>query len=138
MAQRLAAYAHSPALLEELDAWRRVSQVAPDALPIDHAGGKNTAGSAETVSVTLSTEQTAALLCQVPQAYQTQINDVLLTALLQAYAAWSGHRRLLLNLEGHGREELFPDVDVSRTVAGSRRSIRCCWSLPQCIRRRFR
>ena len=65
---------------------------------------------------TFGPEQTEALLREVPAAYQTQINDVLLTALVQAYAAWSGQGSLLVDLEGHGREELFDDVDLSRTV----------------------
>src|SRR6185295_6301773 len=29
---------------------------------------------------------------------------------------WSGQRHLRLDLEGHGREELFDDVNLSRTV----------------------
>jgi len=40
----------------------------------------------------------------------------LLTALLQALAQWTGARSLLIDLEGHGREEIFEDVDLSRTV----------------------
>src|SRR5262249_48205447 len=44
-----------------------------------------------------------------------QINDVLLTALAEAWADWSGNDVLLVDLEGHGREELH-DVDLSRTV----------------------
>ncbi|MCP4660259.1 MAG: amino acid adenylation domain-containing protein, partial [bacterium] len=47
---------------------------------------------------------------------RTQINDVLLTALVRAVARWTGQRSLLLELEGHGREELFAGLDVSRTV----------------------
>jgi non-ribosomal peptide synthase protein (TIGR01720 family) len=41
---------------------------------------------------------------------------VLLTALAAAFAGWTGQRTLLVDLEGHGREALFADVDVSRTV----------------------
>jgi non-ribosomal peptide synthase protein (TIGR01720 family) len=41
---------------------------------------------------------------------------VLLTALAQAVGGWSGNRRLLVDMEGHGREALFEDVDLSRTV----------------------
>jgi len=41
---------------------------------------------------------------------------VLLTALAQALAPWTGARALLLDLEGHGREDLFADVDLTRTV----------------------
>ena len=41
---------------------------------------------------------------------------VLLTALVQATAAWTGHPALTVDLEGHGREEIIEDVDLSRTV----------------------
>ncbi len=56
------------------------------------------------------------LLQEVPAAYQTQINDLLLTALAQALADWTGGRTLLLDMEAHGRAALFDDLDVSRTV----------------------
>jgi non-ribosomal peptide synthase protein (TIGR01720 family) len=41
---------------------------------------------------------------------------VLLTALVQTFAQWTGSRSVLIELEAHGREELFDDVDLSRTV----------------------
>ncbi len=66
--------------------------------------------------VALSEEETQALLTEVPQAYHTQINEVLLTALVQAFARWTGQPSLLVHLEGHGREDLFEEVDLSRTV----------------------
>jgi non-ribosomal peptide synthase protein (TIGR01720 family) len=52
----------------------------------------------------------------MPAAWHVEINDVLLTALAQAFAPWSDGRSLLLHLEGHGREPLFEDMDVSRTA----------------------
>jgi non-ribosomal peptide synthase protein (TIGR01720 family) len=64
----------------------------------------------------LEAEETRALLQDVPRAYHTEINDVLLSAMAEGFAAWSGERRLLVDLEGHGREELGEEVDVSRTV----------------------
>ncbi|MEU4805248.1 non-ribosomal peptide synthase/polyketide synthase [Actinosynnema sp. NPDC023587] len=69
-----------------------------------------TAGSARSVTVRLGKADTDALLHRVPDAYRTQVNDVLLTALTSAFAG-----RALVTLEGHGREELF-DLDLSRTV----------------------
>jgi len=75
--------------------------------------GENTVAAANTVSVSLNQKETQALL-QVPKAYNTQINDVLLTALVQAFAEWTGERTLL-DQEGHGREDVF-DVDLSRTI----------------------
>lgn len=64
----------------------------------------------------LGARQTRALLQAVPQAYHTQINDVLLTGLLQAFAGWAGVRALWIDLEGHGREALFEELDLTRTV----------------------
>ena len=52
----------------------------------------------------------------MPAAYRTQINDALLTALGRALAVWTGRDRVRIDLEGHGREDLFDDVDLSRTV----------------------
>jgi non-ribosomal peptide synthase protein (TIGR01720 family) len=48
--------------------------------------------------------------------YRTQINDVLLTVLALTLSEWTGRRQVLVELEGHGREEIFDDVDLSRTV----------------------
>src|SRR6185369_12043289 len=42
--------------------------------------------------------------------------DILLAALVKTYARWTKGRPLLLDLEGHGREDLFDDVELSRTV----------------------
>jgi non-ribosomal peptide synthase protein (TIGR01720 family) len=53
----------------------------------------------------LSREQTEAVLRQVPAVYRTQIDEVLLTALGRALAAWSGRADHAVELEGHGREE---------------------------------
>jgi non-ribosomal peptide synthase protein (TIGR01720 family) len=50
------------------------------------------------------------------RAYNTQINDLLLAALALAFARWTGSPSLLLDLEGHGRDPIFGDVDLSRTV----------------------
>ncbi|MEM7348529.1 MAG: condensation domain-containing protein, partial [Chloroflexota bacterium] len=53
---------------------------------------------------------------QVPAAYQTQINDALLTALLLTFAERYNAHSLHFDLEGHGREALFEDIDLYRTV----------------------
>ncbi|MGZ3458229.1 MAG: amino acid adenylation domain-containing protein, partial [Archangium sp.] len=38
------------------------------------------------------------------------------TALAQALSRWSGQPGVLVEMEGHGREDLFDDVDLSRTA----------------------
>ncbi|PHS03509.1 MAG: non-ribosomal peptide synthetase, partial [Blastopirellula sp.] len=71
--------------------------------------------------LTLPSTLTAALLTTVPALYHARINDVLLTALVLAVAAWrerqgkDGSSAILLEMEGHGREELA-DADLSRTI----------------------
>ncbi|MEV6443363.1 non-ribosomal peptide synthase/polyketide synthase [Amycolatopsis sp. NPDC051716] len=110
-ADRLAGHAFET----ELPYWTEVLDgVVPD-LPVD-AAGENTAGSTRTVTVGLDPETTDALLHQVPEVYRTQINDVLLSALGRVLARWTGRERVLISLEGHGREEIFDDLDLSRTV----------------------
>jgi non-ribosomal peptide synthase protein (TIGR01720 family) len=47
--------------------------------------------------------------------YGTQVNDVLLAGLARAFARWTGGA-LWVDVEGHGREDLFEGVDVSRTA----------------------
>jgi amino acid adenylation domain-containing protein/non-ribosomal peptide synthase protein (TIGR01720 family) len=111
-------YGLSPALEKELDYWLAQSLTNPTPLPVDYLDGieANTESSSAEISIFLSEEETRTLLEEVPSVYNTQINDVLLTALVQTFAWWTGSRSVLIELEGHGREELFDDVDLSRTV----------------------
>ena len=115
-AERLEDYARSPGLLSELAFWEAQGSVRPQAMVLDHPGGANVVAGARSVAVGLTEQETRALLQEVPVAYRTHINDVLLTALVQAWGVWAGQPSVLLDLEGHGREGLFDDVDVSRTV----------------------
>jgi amino acid adenylation domain-containing protein/non-ribosomal peptide synthase protein (TIGR01720 family)/FkbM family methyltransferase len=115
-AERLMEYARSAELRQELDYWVNRPWSSVVSLPVDHPREANSVASARSLSVSLSAEETRALLQEVPEAYRTQINDVLLTALAQAIAPWTGSRSLLVDLEGHGREEIFEEVDLSRTV----------------------
>ena len=114
-AEKLQEYARSPKIHQELEYWLNSSNLHTP-LPVDFSDGKNTISEAETISVQLNTTETQQLLQKVPAIYQTQINDVLLTALLEAFKGWTGQEVLAIDLEGHGREELFPDVNVSCTV----------------------
>lgn len=117
-AKRLTEYAQSGTLQQELPFWLAMQEKQPARLPVDfpQVENNNTEASADTISVSLNAEATQTLLKEVPKAYQTQINDVLLTALAEVLAQWTGISTLLVDLEGHGREAIFEDVDLSRTV----------------------
>ncbi|HYO52245.1 amino acid adenylation domain-containing protein, partial [Archangium sp.] len=115
-AERLEKYARGEEVGGELEYWAGGARQEVKGLPVDRVGGANTVASERQVTVGLEKEETRVLLQEVPGAYRAQINDVLLTALARSLGRWSGQQRVLVNLEGHGREELFEDVDVSRTV----------------------
>ncbi|MFW9264015.1 amino acid adenylation domain-containing protein [Nostoc sp. CALU 546] len=115
-AQKITAYAQSEVLKSELDYWLSPSYDAVDSIPVDYAQGINTTASARTVTVSLDEAETLSLLQDVPKAYKTQINDVLLTALVLVLSEWTNSDSVLFNLEGHGREEIVDGVDLSRTV----------------------
>lgn len=114
-AQRLEAYAQGAEVAREMEGWSR-ADAATAPVPRDRLGGQDLVASAASVSIELDEPSTKALLTRVPAAYRTQINDALLTALVEAFAPWTGSRTLRFDLEGHGREALFSDVDLSRTV----------------------
>ena len=92
--------------------------VTEPTMPVDHEApaDANTVGSARDVTRTLDRQTTTALLQDVPRAYTTEINDVLLTGLAMTLQGWTGQPDVLIDLEGHGRDELLDAVDTSRTV----------------------
>ncbi|MFA1551824.1 condensation domain-containing protein, partial [Actinomadura chokoriensis] len=122
-AQRLAAEASDPARTAELPLWDDVL-ATPDpvlgARPLDPAA--DTFGTARHLTLDLPADVTGPLLTDVPAAFHGRVNDVLLTALALAVAEWRRERgtsdetAVLIDLEGHGREEIVPGVDLSRTV----------------------
>ena len=117
-AERLEAHAISGAFDDQRDYWHAVVAAPSPPLPRDVPPGHrdDVEADAETLTVALRVDQTRALLQDVPAAYNTRINDVLLTALAQTLRRWAGTGSLMIDLEGHGREDELDDVDLSRTV----------------------
>ncbi|MBD0672966.1 hypothetical protein BU198_20180, partial [Streptomyces sp. CBMA156] len=114
-AHRLAELVGAGGLDEDLPYWTAETATPAEPLPVD-LPGTPTAGSVRTLRTRLDPATTEALLRKVPEVYRTQVNDVLLSALGRALADWTGSGRVTVALEGHGREELFDDLDLSRTV----------------------
>ncbi|WP_254207985.1 non-ribosomal peptide synthase/polyketide synthase, partial [Paenibacillus sp. AK121] len=118
-AERLSQYANSPAIDNEREYWQRLAHMAVASLPKDQdkaAGQPFWVRDSETVTVAWNEQETRLLLQESHRAYNTEVNDLLLTALGSALYNWSGQKRVLVNLEGHGREAIVPDVDITRTV----------------------
>ncbi|WP_326613088.1 non-ribosomal peptide synthase/polyketide synthase [Streptomyces scopuliridis] len=114
--RRLAGHVAAGGFDDQVGYWRTVTDAGATELPVDLPGGGNTMAAQATVDVTLDTEETAALLHRVPDVYRTRTDDVLLAALARTLRTWTGRERTAVAVEGHGREELFGDLDLTRTV----------------------
>ncbi|SCX53462.1 non-ribosomal peptide synthase domain TIGR01720/amino acid adenylation domain-containing protein [Pseudomonas sp. NFACC32-1] len=115
-AQRLQAHAGSAALQAQMAYWQGQLAGARADLPCDRPHGDMLRCHAAQVQTRLDKQQTQRLLQQAPAAYRTQVNDLLLTALARVIGRWTGEDSTLIQLEGHGREALFDDLDLSRSV----------------------
>jgi amino acid adenylation domain-containing protein/non-ribosomal peptide synthase protein (TIGR01720 family) len=113
--ERLRAHSREAELVRESSYWLASPPPAPS-LPRDGHTGRDTVAAARVHTVYLAADATDALLRAVPEAYRTQVNDALLTAVLDGFWIWTGRPELLITLEGHGREDVGEALDVSRTV----------------------
>ncbi|WP_338707082.1 amino acid adenylation domain-containing protein [Paenibacillus amylolyticus] len=114
--EQLAAYAQSPEMAKERAYWQAVDQMEVPAVPKDMEADVTTQQDSESLFVRLAREETELLLKRVHRAFNTEMNDILVTALGIALRKWTGHERVRINLEGHGRESIGTDIDITRTV----------------------
>jgi len=115
-AERVQGYAHSEAIQSQKHFWLQQLDGMHTDLPCRDPHGARPGRLARTLVSRLDAERTRQLLQQAPAAYRTRINDLLLTALARVICQWTGHASSLIQLEGHGREDLFDDIDLSRTL----------------------
>ncbi|MBV8416100.1 MAG: amino acid adenylation domain-containing protein, partial [Verrucomicrobia bacterium] len=116
-AQELQRFASSESVLADQTYWSNVVSQAAPAFPRDtDDAGPNLYGDSETVHTVLSHDETSRLLTESHQAYDTEVNDLLLTALGRALPTRPGNQHALITLEGHGRERLDVELDLSRSV----------------------
>lgn len=127
--------AHSPEVLAQLPFWQMTlapapaaeesGTVAPATAPAlwDRVPDpvRDTVGSTRTLTLDLPAEVAAPLLSAVPAALRTGPAEILLAALALAarhplVTGGDGPATLLLDLEGHGRDDRTGRHDLSRTV----------------------
>ncbi|WP_404479089.1 amino acid adenylation domain-containing protein [Sphingobacterium sp. ML3W] len=114
--QSLVRYCGSSALQEEAAYWSSVDSGDYDDLRVDFPGGSNLYGDVSSEHFVLDRGTTAKLVGSCYSAYRTDINDILLASLGLSLHGEFGMSHILVGLEGHGREPIGEDVDVSRTV----------------------
>ena len=117
-AEKLIEYAESREAIKELPYWTGIENTELKPLPRDFkiTSREKKRKNHTNLVMKLTRQDTQDLLKKVNHAYNTQINDILLAALGRALADWNFGEKVLINLEGHGRESIIEDIDISRTV----------------------
>ncbi len=109
-------YGKSDRLLSQRTYWQRtVKNYA--CLPVDmEYNGEVMVKDIALYSHKLGAEHTRLLLQEVPRVYHTVINDLLLCAMAMTLCKWSGKDKIIIGLEGHGRDDIGEGIDTNRTV----------------------
>ncbi|MEK3902760.1 amino acid adenylation domain-containing protein [Paenibacillus sp. FSL R7-0179] len=115
-ASRLKEYSRSSKLHREIGYWNSRAEETASPLPKDYESLSGYISDCRDEIITLTVEQTDMLLKRTHHAYNTEVNDLLLTALASAVQEWTGNKKVWISLEGHGREEIIREIDVTRTI----------------------
>ncbi|MBF0558170.1 MAG: amino acid adenylation domain-containing protein, partial [Nitrospirae bacterium] len=113
-AESLVEYRDTKTLMEETEYWRDIGRSDVKSIPRD-AETDDVSGRGSARSV-IAAQETSGLLTTANHAYNTETNDLLLTALALTLKDRHGVNKTLVALEGHGREPIIEGVDTSRTV----------------------
>ncbi|MCH9696858.1 MAG: amino acid adenylation domain-containing protein, partial [Gammaproteobacteria bacterium] len=112
-AEGLSGFSQQQSLLTELPHWKSQVEQTSDcswkAIDCCYQDAKS-------IQIQLNVEDTQRLLQQANIAYNTTIEDLLLVALVPTFDSWAGLTRFVLLMEGHGRESVISELDISRTV----------------------
>ena len=117
--EQLQEYAYHKTILNEKSYWTHLES---DTIPYIHYIEKdfkvaeNALKDTRCISFNLEEVQTTLLLGKANHCYNTASTDIILTALGLAIKKTFGLDHLYLTLEGHGRENITSDIDVSRTI----------------------
>jgi amino acid adenylation domain-containing protein/non-ribosomal peptide synthase protein (TIGR01720 family) len=109
-------HAQTDALAAELKEWTLAGRAKVPELPLDILAGENRQGSARRVIAALGVAETRAVAQELTREYGCDVREAIMTALARVVCRWSGGRSLLVEVEGHGRENLLEGIDVSRTI----------------------
>jgi amino acid adenylation domain-containing protein/non-ribosomal peptide synthase protein (TIGR01720 family) len=116
--ERLREYAAGDELMKEKEYWQTITQADAAPLPLLAVPEQDRGSAADfdEIQIGLSAEETTRMLTRANQTYHTDTADLLLTSLAHALHEWTGSRRHIITLEGHGREDIGADLDITRTV----------------------
>lgn len=101
--------------MRELNYWNEVLNYK-FSYPHDYDMGEDTIEHSDSITIQLSKELTTCLLTKANYAYNTEPRDLMIIALLNVIKKNTNLTDIVIELEGHGREELCDNIDISRTV----------------------
>ncbi|MFT9818493.1 amino acid adenylation domain-containing protein [Lysinibacillus sp. NPDC056185] len=113
--KKLYYFSNSEAFLKEKSYWRNIQRKI-NSVPFDFSHDTNTMRDSDTYEISLNLEETEALLEKCSELYKTSVVNILLSALSFVLQNWTGSKENAIMFEGHGREDLFNDVSIQRTV----------------------
>jgi amino acid adenylation domain-containing protein/non-ribosomal peptide synthase protein (TIGR01720 family) len=108
-------YRESSSIKQEESYWKEAEKkvfcgrIAEDGDPSEEPG-------IERIELELAEDRTQQLLLQAGKAYQTEIDDLLLTAISRAVSKLTGQQMVSIQMEGHGREAIGEPIAIDRTV----------------------
>ncbi|MBB6716466.1 non-ribosomal peptide synthetase, partial [Clostridium gasigenes] len=109
-------YANTYKIKKQLAYWNNIESEDINELPKDKYGGKSKFCNLRSIRAKLTKEETKKMLKYSNKAYDTEINDILLSTLSLTISQWTREKNTLINLESHGREEIIKNVDITRTI----------------------
>ena len=113
---KLQEYANSKEINKEKEYWNYLHNQVIPGFPIDT--NKKALGNKldNTLGFKLDKDVTQLMQTSIHDVYNTEVNDILLTSLGLALQNVFGISKSVVNMEGHGREDIVDDLDISRTV----------------------
>ncbi|MBN3898050.1 MAG: amino acid adenylation domain-containing protein [Nostoc sp. NOS(2021)] len=110
--------ADSNEFIKDIPFWQNILSTPVTRLPVDYPviPGSNTVDSTAIISCQLSPKETNTLLKQATSTYHAGVQEIMLAALLKTLTDIYKLDSWLIDLEGHGREEIVRGLDISRTI----------------------
>jgi amino acid adenylation domain-containing protein/non-ribosomal peptide synthase protein (TIGR01720 family) len=115
--RRLVRHGRSDTVQSQREYWTSLVTGPAGRLPADGPtpDGPGTVAAAREVTTTLDAGETGELL-RLPDVLGCGLPDVLLAALGRTLSSWTGTARQVIELVRTGREQIFDEVDLTRTV----------------------
>ncbi|MDP4196834.1 MAG: amino acid adenylation domain-containing protein, partial [Bacteroidota bacterium] len=115
-AREIKRLADSETINKEYEYWNKLTNITPASLPIDFPEGISTYGSMDNITLSVPQQLTNRLLKELPLILKASVKDVLTTVLYRTISQWVKNSSIVIEMEGHGREDISDRLDLSQTV----------------------